>query len=98
MGSDKNHSVAKTLEPFVCGGAAATFASVIIHPIDLAKVRFHRDALDGIHELFYSLGNDVIDNFFLSTLSKGSNAIVWSTKSRQTCSVLCYYPYQFDKK
>jgi len=29
---------AKTAEPFVCGGSAATFASVIIHPIDLAKV------------------------------------------------------------
>jgi solute carrier family 25 (mitochondrial oxoglutarate transporter), member 11 len=27
------------LEPFVCGGSAATFASVFIHPIDLAKVR-----------------------------------------------------------
>jgi Mitochondrial carrier protein len=32
-------SLAKTLEPFACGGASATFASVIIHPIDLAKVR-----------------------------------------------------------
>lgn len=31
--------VAKALEPFVCGGSAATFASIIIHPIDLAKVR-----------------------------------------------------------
>lgn len=31
--------LAKNLEPFVCGGAAATFASCIIHPIDLAKVR-----------------------------------------------------------
>ena len=31
--------LAKTLEPFVCGGSAATFASVAIHPIDLAKVR-----------------------------------------------------------
>ena len=31
---------AKTAEPFVCGGSAATFASVIIHPIDLAKVCF----------------------------------------------------------
>lgn len=30
---------AKTLEPFVCGGSAATFASCVIHPIDLAKVR-----------------------------------------------------------
>ena len=31
--------VAKSLEPFVCGGAAATFASCVIHPMDLAKVR-----------------------------------------------------------
>mmetsp|Transcript_22428 Transcript_22428/g.48803 ORF Transcript_22428/g.48803 Transcript_22428/m.48803 type:complete len:337 (-) Transcript_22428:158-1168(-) len=31
--------IAKTLEPFVCGGSAATFASIVIHPIDLAKVR-----------------------------------------------------------
>jgi hypothetical protein len=33
-------------EPFVCGGTAASFASVIIHPIDLAKVRFfyHRSS------------------------------------------------------
>ena len=31
--------IAKTAEPFVCGGSAATFASVAIHPIDLAKVR-----------------------------------------------------------
>ena len=30
--------LAKTAEPFVCGGSAATFASVVIHPIDLAKV------------------------------------------------------------
>lgn len=32
-------SFASIAEPFVCGGAAATFASCVIHPIDLAKVR-----------------------------------------------------------
>jgi hypothetical protein len=32
------NSIAKSLEPFVCGGSAATFASIIIHPMDLAKV------------------------------------------------------------
>jgi len=32
-------SIAKTVEPFVCGGSAATMASCVIHPIDLAKVR-----------------------------------------------------------
>jgi len=35
----KTSGLAKTLEPFVCGGLSATFASVVIHPIDLAKVR-----------------------------------------------------------
>jgi len=32
-------TVAKKAEPFVCGGSAAMFASCVIHPIDLAKVR-----------------------------------------------------------
>lgn len=32
-------SLLKTAEPFVCGGSAATFASCVIHPMDLAKVR-----------------------------------------------------------
>lgn len=34
-----NGGFAKAVEPFVCGGSAATFASCVIHPIDLAKVR-----------------------------------------------------------
>lgn len=32
-------AIAKSLEPYVCGGTAATFGSCCIHPIDLAKVR-----------------------------------------------------------
>mmetsp|Transcript_75637 Transcript_75637/g.219679 ORF Transcript_75637/g.219679 Transcript_75637/m.219679 type:complete len:311 (-) Transcript_75637:2163-3095(-) len=39
MSDKQSGGLAKTLEPFVCGGAAATFASIVIHPIDLAKVR-----------------------------------------------------------
>ena len=39
MSESSKGGVAKSLEPFVCGGAAATFASIVIHPIDLAKVR-----------------------------------------------------------
>ena len=31
--------MAATVQPFVCGGMAACFASTCIHPIDLAKVR-----------------------------------------------------------
>jgi hypothetical protein len=33
------NKVAKIAEPFVCGGTAATLASIAIHPMDLAKVR-----------------------------------------------------------
>ena len=32
-------STAETLMPFACSGFAACFASCVIHPIDLAKVR-----------------------------------------------------------
>ena len=39
MSSSNKGSLAQTLQPFVCGGSAATFASIVIHPIDLAKVR-----------------------------------------------------------
>jgi len=39
MSGNQGSSVAKIAEPFVCGGSAATFASVVIHPMDLAKVR-----------------------------------------------------------
>jgi len=30
--------IVEIAEPFVCGGSAATFASCVIHPMDLAKV------------------------------------------------------------
>eukprot|EP01082_Thalassiosira_pseudonana_P006572 g6099.t1.1.5e174189 g6099 g6099.t1 contig20:795657-796436(-) len=35
----ESKSFAQIAEPFVCGGSAATFASIVIHPMDLAKVR-----------------------------------------------------------
>jgi Mitochondrial carrier protein len=37
--SKERMTLAKRLEPFACGGASATLASVVIHPMDLAKVR-----------------------------------------------------------
>lgn len=37
-GKGSSGGVAKIAEPFVCGGSAATFASIVIHPMDLAKV------------------------------------------------------------
>lgn len=32
-------STAEVLQPFVCGGLAACFASTVVQPVDLAKVR-----------------------------------------------------------
>ena len=37
-GKGSSGGIAKIAEPFVCGGSAATFASCVIHPMDLAKV------------------------------------------------------------
>lgn len=36
---ESKHTLAETIQPFACGGLSACFASSIIHPIDLAKVR-----------------------------------------------------------
>jgi len=48
--------IAKTAEPFICGGSAATFASCVIHPIDLAKVGESLSTLSASHlnEVFSS--------------------------------------------
>lgn len=35
-----------TAQPFVCGGFSACFASSIVHPIDLAKVRLQLFAVE----------------------------------------------------
>ena len=37
---EKSKSFAQKVEPFACGGSAATFASCVIHPMDLAKVSY----------------------------------------------------------
>mmetsp|Transcript_11901 Transcript_11901/g.15615 ORF Transcript_11901/g.15615 Transcript_11901/m.15615 type:complete len:306 (-) Transcript_11901:98-1015(-) len=54
-------TISKTLEPFVCGGGAATFASVVIHPMDLAKVRM---------QLFGQMHPDKPIPSFVTLLSK----------------------------
>ena len=65
--------VAKSAEPFVCGGSAATFASVIIHPMDLAKVRNHRCfiviiVLDSSPQNMHSSENISSGKIFISPL------------------------------
>ncbi len=54
----------KGAEPFVCGGSAATFASCVIHPMDLAKVctkniAYKKNLLD-----LLSLHDDVLPFLF----------------------------------
>jgi hypothetical protein len=46
---EKKGGIATIAEPFVCGGSAATFASVIIHPMDLAKV----STSTNVHTMLY---------------------------------------------
>ena len=33
------NTVARALQPYICGGTSAMFASLLIHPIDLTKTR-----------------------------------------------------------
>lgn len=72
-------TIAKRLEPFVCGGSAATFASCVIHPMDLAKVRMQiygqlnpGKPIPGFHTI---LGN-LIQNDGVSSLYKGVDAAI----------------------
>jgi Mitochondrial carrier protein len=52
--SKERMTLAKRLEPFACGGASATLASVVIHPMDLAKVRRQHETGSG--EIRYAEG------------------------------------------
>jgi solute carrier family 25 oxoglutarate transporter 11 len=48
--------ILEKVEPFVCGGVAAMFASSVIHPIDLAKVRLQlMDASKGAKPSFVKI-------------------------------------------
>ncbi len=44
---------AKIAEPFVCGGTAATMASIAIHPMDLAKVSVVCNSFERIVFVFH---------------------------------------------
>jgi solute carrier family 25 oxoglutarate transporter 11 len=44
-------SIMQTAQPFVCGGSAAMFASSIVHPVDLAKVRLQLFAVQNPGEI-----------------------------------------------
>ena len=56
------NKLVKGAEPFVCGGSAATFASCVIHPMDLAKVRSKEQIL--VHLRIFSHFN--LNSCFLS--------------------------------
>ena len=67
-------------QPFVCGGSAATFASCVIHPMDLAKVCLfvYCLQLQIVHFDVYTL---FVTNHILIHI--GSNATVWSAQPRK---------------
>jgi len=77
--NNSSSSLAKTLQPFVCGGSAATFASIVIHPMDLAKVhmqlygqRFPDKAVPG----FVSILSDLVQREGISSIYKGVDAAI----------------------
>lgn len=82
MGSakgSKGSGFAKKLEPFVCGGTAATFASCVIHPIDLAKVRmqlFGQLNPDKKVPNFPTLLSNMVRNEGISSIYKGIDAAI----------------------
>lgn len=69
-------TLAQTLEPFVCGGSAATFASVVIHPMDLAKVR----------KLLLNMSESSADNL---TILPGAHAALWADEPGKASSIIC---------
>jgi hypothetical protein len=89
----------KAAEPFACGGAAATFASCVIHPMDLAKVN-NVDSL--IFSIFKNSNNNSICSHLFFALDKnklqGTNATLWTIKSRQKSPWVHHYPIQHGQK
>jgi len=72
-------SVAQIAEPFVCGGSAATFASCVIHPMDLAKVRMQLygqlnpgKPVPG----FYTILSKMVKNDGVPSIYKGVDAAI----------------------
>lgn len=85
-------TLAKSLEPYVCGGTAATFGSCCIHPIDLAKVSLHFWVFLAL--LSFESGWPVFLHLKFSSLSPPSTQAVISLKTLDASliySFLCKY-------
>ena len=81
---------ARAAEPFVCGGSAATFASIIIHPMDLAKVRSFFVGLQGVHprvEEYFCFPNSPPPSFGLLLLIRTRNHSL-PTHDRCACNFM----------
>jgi hypothetical protein len=89
----------KAAEPFACGGAAATFASCVIHPMDLAKV-------NNFYSLLFYIFKKIITTLLILTFFfaldknklQGTNATLWTIKSRQKSPWVHHYPIQHGQK
>jgi len=76
---EKSTSLAQKVEPFACGGSAATFASCVIHPMDLAKVRMqlygHMNPGKPVPG-FPTLLSGMVKNEGISSIYKGVDAAI----------------------
>lgn len=76
---DTKGGFARAAEPFVCGGSAATCASIIIHPMDLAKVRMQLyGALNPGKPVpgFVSILSSLVKNDGVGSIYKGVDAAI----------------------
>jgi solute carrier family 25 oxoglutarate transporter 11 len=69
-------SFAITAQPYVCGGAAAVFAAVAIHPIDLVKVHLQLAGQTGSNATAASVTKSVIAKEGVKGLYSGLTAAV----------------------
>uniref|UniRef100_A0AAV1TS44 Mitochondrial 2-oxoglutarate/malate carrier protein n=1 Tax=Peronospora matthiolae TaxID=2874970 RepID=A0AAV1TS44_9STRA len=68
--------IALTAQPYLCGGSAAVFAAVAIHPIDLVKVHLQLAGQTGANVTGLSVTRSVIAQQGISGLYAGLSAAV----------------------
>eukprot|EP01138_Halocafeteria_seosinensis_P002263 gb/GECG01002315.1/.p1 GENE.gb/GECG01002315.1/~~gb/GECG01002315.1/.p1 ORF type:complete len:208 (+),score=20.66 gb/GECG01002315.1/:1-624(+) len=67
--------VGKAIEPYVCGGAGAMFASTCVHPIDLTKVRLQLiGQKEGVRPSMFSVLRNVLRDEGFTALYAGLSA------------------------
>lgn len=76
MTSSQKGSFAQAAQPYVCGGSAAVFAAIAIHPIDLVKVHLQLAGQTGANVTGFSVARSVVAKEGISGLYSGLSAAV----------------------